>query len=102
MESLNTTVKHTFCDGTTVDCTITMSRVLALSNKDKELHKHMSRLISIGSQDIFEMIRFVYGAYRCANLNEQDVLTEEEFMDKCGSDYNGISKTMKELLNPKK
>ena len=102
MENLNTTVKHTFCDGSTVECTITMSRVLALSNKNKELHKLMGRMISKGSEDIFEMIRFVYGAYLCANLNTEEVLTEAEFIDKCGADYVGITKTMKELINPKK
>ena len=102
MENLNTTVKHTFCDGSTVECTITMSRVLALANKNKELHKLMSRLISKGSEDIFEMIRFVYGAYLCANIHDEHVFTEAEFMDKCGDDYHGIGKTMRALLNPKK
>ena len=102
MDNLNTFVKHTFADGSTVDCTITMSKVLALSNKNKDLHKLMGRLISKGSEDIFEMIRFVYGAYLCAHINEEDVLTESEFVDRCGDDYVGIGKTMRALVDPKK
>ena len=48
------------------------------------------------------MITIMYTAYVCANLSEEDLMTEEEFMIKCGSDRIAIRDAVQELTQPKK
>lgn len=97
-----TTVDHEFFDGTTVKCTLNMFRLKQLASKNKSLYATAMKVLSKGTEDIFESVRAVYAAYVCANMDSEELMSEEDFMLMCGSDYAGLSMTISALTNPKK
>lgn len=99
-----TTVEHEFFDGSTVKCTLAMYRLKQLASKDKKLYDTTMKVLGKGTEDVFESIRVLYAAYICANMNNavEPLLTEDEFVMMCGSDYAGINQTVSALINPKK
>lgn len=99
---LATTVDHEFFDGSTVKCTLAMYRLKQLASKDKKLYDTAMKVLGKGTDDIFESIRVIYAAYVCANMDADELLSEDEFIMMCGSDYAGINQTVSALINPKK
>lgn len=99
--SLATTVEHELFDGTTVKCTLAMYRLKMLASKNKGLYDHAMKILSKGTEDIFESIKMLYAAYVCANMNTDDLMSEDDFMMACGSDYAGVGETVAKLINPK-
>lgn len=100
--NLATTVEHELFDGTTVKCTLAMYRLKMLASKDKSLYATAMKVLGKGTDDVFESIRVVYAAYVCANMDSAELMTEDEFVMMCGSDYTGINTTVNALINPKK
>lgn len=99
---LATTVEHEFFDGSTVKCTLAMYRLKQLASKNKKLYETAMKVLGKGTDDVFESIRVIYAAYICANMDNEELLTEDEFVMMCGSDYTGINMTVTALINPKK
>jgi len=99
---LATTVEHEFFDGSTVKCTLAMYRLKQLASKNKKLYETAMKVLGKGTDDVFESIRVIYAAYICANMDSEELLTEDEFVMMCGSDYTGINMTVTALINPKK
>ena len=99
---LATTVDHEFFDGSTVKCTLAMYRLKQLASKNKKLYDTAMKVLGKGTDDIFESIRVVYAAYVCANMDADELMSEDEFIMMCGSDYAGINQTVSALINPKK
>lgn len=100
--ALATTVDLQLYDDSTVKCTLAMYRLKLLASKNKKLADHATRIIAKGSDDIFEIIKTVYAAYVCANMDDENIMTEDEFTEALGSDYAGVMQTFAELINPKK
>ena len=99
---LATTVEHEFFDGSTVKCTLAMYRLKQLASKNKKLYETAMKVLGKGTDDVFESIRVIYAAYICANMDSEELMTEDEFVMMCGSDYTGINMTVSALINPKK
>lgn len=99
---LATTVDFELFDGTKVQCTLAMFRLKIMASKRQSLYKDVVRFLSKGAEDIFEQIRLVYAAYVCANLDAENLMTEEEFIIACGSDYTGVGEVVQKLIDPKK
>lgn len=99
---LATTVEHEFFDGSTVKCTLAMYRLKQLASKNKKLYDTAMKVLGKGTDDVFESIRVIYAAYICANMDSEELMTEDEFVMMCGSDYTGINMTVTALINPKK
>lgn len=99
---LATTVEHEFYDGSTVKCTLAMFRLKQLASKDKRLYETAMKVLGKGTEDVFESIRVIYAAYVCANMDSENLMSEEDFVMMCGSDYAGINMTVNNLINPKK
>ena len=99
---LATTVEHEFFDGSTVKCTLAMYRLKQLASKNKKLYDTAMKVLGKGTDDVFESIRVIYAAYICANMDSEELMTEDEFVMMCGSDYTGINMTVSALINPKK
>ena len=99
---LATTVEHQLFDDTTVKCTLSMFQLKRLASKNKSLYNLVTKVLTKGTEDIFEQIRVVYAAYVCANMDSDDLMSEEEFTIMCGSDYVGVAETLGALINPKK
>lgn len=96
-----TTVDHEIFDGSTVKCTLAMYQLKRLASKNKNLYDLVMKVLSKGTEDIFESVRVLYAAYLCANMDSDEVMSEDEFMIACGSDYTGIGLTIQKLMNPK-
>lgn len=99
---LATTVEHEFFDGSTVKCTLAMYRLKQLASKNKKLYETAMKVLGKGTDDVFESVRVIYAAYICAHMDSEELLTEDEFVMMCGSDYTGINNTVTALINPKK
>ncbi len=98
---LATNVEHEIYDGSTVSMTLAMYQLKRLASKDKKLYDLVMKVLSKGTEDIFESIRVLYAAYLCAHMDADEVMSEDEFMMACGSDYAGIGLTVQKLINPK-
>lgn len=98
---LATTVDHELFDGSTVKCTLAMYQLKRLASKNKELYNLTMKVMGKGTEDIFESVRVLYAAYLCANMDSDELMSEDDFMMACGSDYAGIGETIKRLMNPK-
>lgn len=102
---MNTTIEFEFCDGTKTQLTLTFYALYQLKSRNKALYDRYNLIMSKatkGNYDELDMIAIVYTAYLCANYHENNLLTEEEFIIKCGSNRKAISNAVRELQSPKK
>lgn len=100
----NTTIDFEFCDGTTAKMTLTFYALYQLKSKNKALYNRYNQAMNAsakGGYDELEMMTILYAAYMCANANEENVLSEEEFIMKCGSDRVAVGNAVKQLTSPK-
>jgi hypothetical protein len=100
-KKLNTMLEYEFCDGTTANLTLAFYLLYQLKAKNRALYDKYNKIMTGGLKDEFDMITILYAAYVCANLNEAEIMTEEEFMMKCGSDHVGVANAFKDLTTPK-
>lgn len=101
-KKMNTTIEFEFYDETKTEMTLTFYALYQLKNKNKGLYDRYSRIMTKGPADELEMITVMYAAYMCAHLNDENLMTEEEFMIKCGSDRMAIRDAIQSLTQPKK
>ncbi len=101
-KKMNTIIDFEFCDGTTAKMTLTFYALYQLKAKNKALYERYNKIMSKNISEELEMITVIYTAYVCANLSEENLMTEEEFMMKCGSDRIAIRDAVQELTQPKK
>ena len=106
---MNTKYTFTFEDGTTAELTLAFYALYMLKAKNKALYvKYNSAMARMGDQknngfDELDAITILYAAYVCANIDDFDsLLTEEEFMVKCGSDRIAVANAVRDLTQPKK
>lgn len=100
-KKLNTALEYTFYDGTTANLTLAFYLLYQLKTKNRALYNKYNKIMTGNLNDEFDMITVLYTAYICANLNETEVMTEEEFMMKCGSDHFGVANAFEALTKPK-
>lgn len=98
---LATTVDYELADGSTVKCTLAMIRLKQLASKDKALYQFAMKVLTNGPEDILDIARMVYVGYVCANMDNDDILSADDFTMMCGSDFTGLSQTFRELMDPK-
>lgn len=69
-------------DGTKVKLTLNFARLLRLKNKDPKFYDDLMRILQYKDFDvIFDTIRVLYAGYLCAKGDNDEILTEEEFME---------------------
>ena len=102
-KNMNTIIDFEFYDGTTAKMTLTFYALYQLKAKNKALYERYNKIMSKqGGTEELDMITIMYTAYVCANLSEENLMTEEEFMIKCGSDRIAIRDAVQGLTQPKK
>jgi hypothetical protein len=106
---MNTKYVFEFEDGTTCEMTLAFYVLYLLRGKNKALYsrynKTMSNMANSKSEyDELESLTILYTAYRCANINEPEetLMSEEEFVIKCGCDRIAVANAVNALTNPKK
>ena len=98
---LNTIYEFTFEDGDKTELTLTFSKVYQLRAKNKNLYEGYIKAVSEGVVAELDAIKVLYAAYVCAHLDDSDIMSEKDFMDKCGSDRDGVMEALMSLLHPK-
>lgn len=101
-KKMNTIIDFEFCDGTTAKMTLTFYSLYQLKAKNKALYERYNKIMTKNTSEELELITVLYTAYVCANLSEENLLTEEEFMMLCGSDRIAVRDAVQELTQPKK
>lgn len=91
-----------FYDGTSCEMTLAFILLKKLSCKNKDLYKRCQKVMTNGPEDELDMIATLYAAYVCANMNEENLLTEDEFTEKCGCDRFALKDAFETMTNPKK
>lgn len=103
---LNTYYEYELADGSTVKLTLCFYKLLQLKTKNKKLYERYNKVYtSMQKTNDFEEINLIfmlYVAYVCANMDDENLLSEEEFMILCGGDRVGTSEAYSHLTNPKK
>lgn len=106
---MNTKYVFEFEDGSTCEMTLAFYALLMLKGKNKSLYDRYNKTYSGMADkkkdyDELESLTILYTAYRCANINEPEekLMSEKDFIIKCGSDRKAIGRAMQRLLNPKK
>lgn len=104
-KKLNTNYTFEFYDGTKIELTLTFYSLYQLKEKNKAMYERYHRIMgdnSKGKYDELEMISVLYTAYICAHINDEEIMTEEEFMIMCGCDRIAVAAAVKALTQPKK
>ena len=100
--ALATRYTFTFEDGDTCEMTLAFIRLKRLSSKNRGLYDSYNKIMVNGPKEELEMLTVLYAAYVCANLDSDNLLTEDEFIEKCGSDRVALREAIERLINPKK
>lgn len=99
----NTMREFHFDDGTKTKLTLNFFLVYHLKEKHKSLYERYNKIVMDGAKDMMDFVTILYTAYSCAMLQEEEEpISEAEFMLKCGADISNVMKTAGELIQPKK
>lgn len=101
---LSTTYDFKLANGETVKLTLNFYFLYQLRSKNEPLYKKYNQIMQSMSKnnlDILDMVTICYVAYVCANLNAEEVLSEEDFYMLCGSDMKGVGDAVQRLVTPK-
>ena len=103
---LNTNYEFQLADGTTANLTLSFYYLYQLRSKNKSLYERYNRILNEQSKkdyvyDEIDNMEILYTAYCCANMDNENALSEEEFLMLCGSDRQAVAKAIKALLAPK-
>lgn len=99
---LATRYEFEFYDGTTCQMTLAFIMLKRLASKNKKLYDRCQQVLANGGKDEFDTLTVLYAAYMCANMDEENILTEDEFIEKCGCDRVAFINALEILTNPKK
>lgn len=100
--ALATRYTFEFYDGTTCEMTLAFIRLKMLSSKNKNLYDRYNKIMAAGGKDEFDTLTVLYAAYCCANMDSENLLTEDEFIEKCGCDRYALNEALQAMTNPKK
>lgn len=103
--ALNTTYDFALADGTTVKLTLAFYYLYQLRSNNRNLYERYNKIMQSTNKnefDILDMVTICYVGYMCANMNAENVLSEDEFYMLCDSDIHEVSKAVNHLINPKK
>lgn len=100
--AISTIFKFEFADGTTTNMTLAFIKLKMLANKNKNLYDRYMKIMSKGANDEFDTLTCLYAAYVCAHLDDENLMSENKFIEKCGTDRYALNEAMLAMTNPKK
>ena len=100
--ALATRYTFEFYDGTTCEMTLAFILLKKLSSKNKTLYERCQKIMANGGKDEFDTLTVLYTAYVCANMDGENLLTEDEFIEKCGFDRQALMDALQALTTAKK
>lgn len=99
---VNTVHELKLVDGRTVKVESTFGKLYILRARDKKTYEMYNKAVNADKADLFNVVDTLYGAYRCANLDEENPLTYEEFMNLLPPDMEYCYTVYKALVAPGK
>ena len=104
MEKNALATKYTFefYDGTTCEMTLAFILLKKLASENKNLYNRYNAVMAKQNKDEFDALTVLYAAYVCANMNSGKLLSEDEFIEKCGTDRIAVNEALETMTNPKK
>lgn len=100
--ALATRYTFEFYDGSTCQMTLAFIQLKRLASKNKPLYDRCQKVMANGGKDEFDTLTVLYAAYMCANMDSENILTEDEFIEKCGCDRQALMDAMEAMTTPKK
>lgn len=100
--NLATRYTFEFYDGTTCEMTLTFIALKRLAGKNKKLYDRYNAVMNKKDRDEFDALTTLYVAYCCANIDAEDIMGEDEFIEKCGCDRIALNIALETMTNPKK
>ncbi len=100
--ALATKYTFEFYDGSTCQMTLAFIQLKRLSSKNKNLYTRCQSILANGGKDEFDTLAVLYAAYVCANMDSENLLTEDEFIEKCGTDRQALMDALQAMTTPKK
>lgn len=100
--ALNTGYTFEFEDGSTCQLSLSFIRLKRLAGKNKSLYERHQKIMMNGGKDELDTLTVLYAAYVCANMDSDNLMTEDEFIERCGSDRVIVNEALEALTNPKK
>jgi hypothetical protein len=97
----NTLYEFEFADGDKVKMTLAFYALYQIKSINRGLYDRYNKIMTKGATEELDMLTVLYTAYVCANISGE-IMTEEEFLIKCGSDRQAIKTAMEQLVTPKK
>lgn len=101
-KALSTRYTFEFYDGEKCEMSLAFILLKRLAGVNKNLYKRAQPILSNGTKDEFEVLTLLYTAYVCANMDEENLMSEDDFIVKCGSDRQAIFTAVENLMGPKK
>lgn len=101
---MNTVYEFEFQDGSKANLTLAFYALYMLRSKNKNLYTRYNEIMGRMEKhfDELDSITLLYVAYVCANMENEEIMSEEEFLIKCGSDRKAVSEAARALTQPKK
>ena len=100
--ALCTGYEFEFQDGEKCQMSLSFIRLKKLGSKRKELSDRYNNVMIKGTKSELDLLTVLYTAYVCANMDSEELLSEDEFLEKCGDDHVIIFEAFDALTNPKK
>lgn len=97
-------IEYEMGDGEFITMSTAPILLLRLRNKNKKVYEDVSKVLVSGPEkkDIAEMFNFLYGAYVCANQDEENIMTFNEFIERNAGDYQYDAEKINEMIRPRK
>lgn len=102
---LNTIYEFELADGSTAPMTLSFYGLYKLRGFNKALYERYNKIITNstkGNIDELDSIAILYTAYVCANMDKDDLMSEEDFIMLCGCDRTAVGEAVTHLISPKK
>lgn len=90
-------------DGSVVKLTLNFARLLQIKNERKDLYARLMKVLQAENFDVlFDSLTILYVGYLCANLNNNEILSEEEFMELVPFDLESLNILAGQLVSSNK
>lgn len=99
----NTYLELELENGETVKLTLNFARLLKIKNDQPKLYDKFMKVLQNNNFDIvFDSLTVLYTGYLCANINNESVLSEDEFYAEVPFDLEVINILAGQLVQGKK
>lgn len=90
-------------NGETVKLTLNFARLLKIKNEQPKIYDRFMKVLQNKDFDIvFDSLTVLYTGYLCANMNDESILSEDEFMELVPFDLEVINVVAGKLIQSSK